>query len=178
MRRDPPHQILHTLASGFRLRALALSLTSRSICLSPMLPFPLFFPDLFYILNFLILLLCLAFSHVSGKQQTPRLSSPFPLFLPLFFSPPLLSIFLHRSHVFNTSCLFKWSQRSRSSHLLFFLLFSHMSLQMIGLNTSVLQGRSTTTTAGRRCLSGRNPKSGWRGIKHAHFQPILCLIIH
>uniref|UniRef100_A0A9J8AMQ7 WW domain containing adaptor with coiled-coil a n=1 Tax=Cyprinus carpio carpio TaxID=630221 RepID=A0A9J8AMQ7_CYPCA len=38
----------------------------------------------------------------------------------------------------------------------------HMSRQMIGLNTSVLQGRSTTTTAGRRCLSGRNPKSGWR----------------
>lgn len=36
------------------------------------------------------------------------------------------------------------------------------SRQMIGPNTSVLQGRSTTTTAGRRCLSGRNPKSGWK----------------
>lgn len=124
------------------------------------------------------------------KQQTPRLSPlffPLPfrsflLFLPLFFSPPFLCIFLPLP-LFNTSCLFKSSQRSRSSHLLFFLLFSHMSRQMIGLNTSVLQGRSTTTTAGRRCLSGRNPKSGWRGIKHAHFfnpwlRLSLCLIIH
>uniref|UniRef100_A0A8C1CL35 WW domain containing adaptor with coiled-coil a n=2 Tax=Cyprinidae TaxID=7953 RepID=A0A8C1CL35_CYPCA len=47
----------------------------------------------------------------------------------------------------------------------------HMSRQMIGLNTSVLQGRSTTTTAGRRCLSGRNPKSGWRGNKGRRRQP-------
>lgn len=46
-----------------------------------------------------------------------------------------------------------------------------MSRQMIGLNTSVLQGRSTTTTAGQRCLSGRSPKSGWRESKGRRRQP-------
>lgn len=47
----------------------------------------------------------------------------------------------------------------------------HLNRQMIGLNTSVLQGRSTTTTAGQRCLSGRNPKSGWRENKDRKRQP-------
>lgn len=35
-----------------------------------------------------------------------------------------------------------------------------MNLQMIGQSTLVPLGRSTTTTAGRRCHSGRNPRSG------------------
>lgn len=36
------------------------------------------------------------------------------------------------------------------------------SIRMTGLSTSALLERSTTTTAGLRSHSGRNPKSGWR----------------
>uniref|UniRef100_A0AAZ3PDL5 Uncharacterized protein n=1 Tax=Oncorhynchus tshawytscha TaxID=74940 RepID=A0AAZ3PDL5_ONCTS len=38
----------------------------------------------------------------------------------------------------------------------------HMKIKMTGQSTSVPLGRSTTTTAGPRSHSGRNPKSGWR----------------
>lgn len=35
---------------------------------------------------------------------------------------------------------------------------------MIGLNTSALQAKSTTTTAEQKFLNGKNQKSGWKGI--------------
>lgn len=35
---------------------------------------------------------------------------------------------------------------------------------MIGLNTSALQAKSTTTTAEQKFHSGKNQKSGWKGI--------------
>lgn len=180
MRRDPPHQILHMLASGFSLHALALSrLHAPSVCLSNA-PIPSFLPRhiLYFKLPHTVALFGLSSSQRKNNKHLdcllffPSLSGLYFCFcLCSFPLPSFPSSFLYRSFVFNISCRFKQSQCSQSSHLLFFLLFSHMSQQMIGLNTSVLQGRSTTTTAGQRCLSGRNPKSGWRGIKHALFQP-------
>lgn len=38
-----------------------------------------------------------------------------------------------------------------------------MSLVTTGQNTSVLPGKNTITTVGRRFPSGRSPKNGWRG---------------
>lgn len=39
-----------------------------------------------------------------------------------------------------------------------------MILRMIGLNTSALQAKSTTTTAEQKFHNGKNQKSGWKGI--------------
>ncbi|KAM9416368.1 WW domain-containing adapter protein with coiled-coil-like isoform 2-T2 [Salvelinus alpinus] len=50
----------------------------------------------------------------------------------------------------------------------------HMKIKMTGQSTSVPLGRSTTTTAGPRSHSGRNPKSGWRESAQAEKQPALA----
>lgn len=45
-----------------------------------------------------------------------------------------------------------------------------MILRMIGLNTSALRAKNTTTTAEQKFHSGKNQKSGWKGICLYSFQ--------
>lgn len=45
-----------------------------------------------------------------------------------------------------------------------FVFYRLMILRMIGLNTSALQAKNTTTTAEQKFHNGKNQKSGWKGI--------------
>lgn len=97
MRRDPPHQILHMLASGFSLHVLARSLShlhAPPVCLSNA-PIPSFLSRrvLYLKLPHTVALFGLSFSQRKNNKHLDCLlffSLPFRsflLFLPLFFPP-------------------------------------------------------------------------------------------
>lgn len=84
--------------------------------------------------------------------STPIMSGPFQALL-----QGLASYLNTHRHALLISDCSTWF--SCSVHL------SPTNLATIGQSTSAHPERNTTTTAGRRCPSGRSPKNGWRGRK-------------